>query len=282
MTNKVTIVFITHNSGHLINSMLSDLDGYEVLIYDNASKDETVSLVQQNYDHVRLVASPTNHGYGRAANKAFKQINSPYALLMNPDVVIKRDQIDALMKMTDQLGDNWLFVAPATGSLPVPFDGKDDTPLPRIKLAEGCALLINLRQHWKLDGFDENFFLFYEETDLCQRALKNKVPMYYADSVSLPHASGESVVPDAGLNNLKRWHYQWSFLYYCKKHHFWLSYYSTVLKNLLIYPIKLLYVDGKSEKYRIYRSRRAATLAFLNGKGAFEENGLPYKPDPLV
>ena len=282
MNNEITIVFITHNSGHLVDNMLSRLDGYEVLIYDNASNDDTVTSIRQNYSDVRLIASPTNHGYGRAANKAFRQINSPYALLLNPDVVIKREQIDALIKMTDPLGDNWLFVAPATGSQPVPFDGTDDKPLPRIKFAEGCALLINLRQHWILGGFDENFFLFYEETDLCQRALKNKIHMYYADSVSLPHASGKSVISGPELNAIKRWHYQWSFLYYCKKHHFWWSYYLNVLKNLLIYPIKLLYVNGESEKSRIYRSRRAATLAFLKGKSAFDADGVPYKPEPLI
>jgi GT2 family glycosyltransferase len=262
--------------------MLSGLDGHEILIYDNASKDDTVTSIRKNYSDVRLIASSTNHGYGRAANKAFKLIDSPFALLLNPDVVIQREQVDALIKITDQLGNNWLFVAPATGSSPVLFDDTDDKPLPRIKFAEGCALLINLRQHWILGGFDENFFLFYEETDLCQRAMKNEVDMYFADSVSLPHASGKSVVSDPGLNDIKRWHYQWSFLYYCKKHHFWWPYYSNVLKNLIIYPIKLLYVNDKSKKSRIYRSRRAATLAFLKGKGAFDENGVPFKPAPLL
>lgn len=281
MTQKVTIVFVTHNSGHLLDSMLGDLEGYDILIYDNASMDDTVSSIKRSHAHVMLITSMTNHGYGRAANKAFRRIITPYALLINPDVVINREQIDALVKTAELLGEDWLFVAPDTGSLPVPYDGEKNAPLPRIKFAEGCALLINLQQHWKLGGFDENIFLFYEETDLCQRAIKKDIKMYYAESVYLPHASGQSVTADPGLTALKRWHYQWSFLYYSKKHHFWRPYYSSVFKNLLIYPIKLLFLDGKSEKSRIYRSRRAATIAFINGKGAFDENGSPFMPNYL-
>lgn len=281
MTTPITIVFITHNSGHLLDSMLGGLDGYDVVIFDNASTDGTVSLVQENYPDVRLIDSPINHGYGRAANNAFRQTNTPYALLLNPDVVIKREHVDALVKTTRRLGDDWLFVAPNTGAFTVPYNSGEGSPLPRVSFAEGCALLINLRQHWALGGFDENLFLFYEDTDLCQRAFKNGVKMYYAESVSLPHASGQSVTPDPGLIHLKRWHYQWSFLYYSKKHHFWLTYYLTVLKNILIYPIKLLYLDGQSEKSKIYRCRRAATIAFINGKSAFNEGGVPFAPNPL-
>ena len=109
-----TIVFVTYNSGQLLNAMLQNLQGYPVLVYDNASSDDTVLELQKNYPQVRLHSNSINSGYGRAANNAFKLIDTPYALLINPDVDIQGDQIDALIATANRLDDNWLFVAPDT------------------------------------------------------------------------------------------------------------------------------------------------------------------------
>lgn len=275
---QVTLVFVTHNSSALLEDMFRELDGYTVLVYDNASSDDTVSQLQKNHPQIRLHSSQINSGYGRAANKAFRQIETPYALLINPDVKVRRDQLEALINTITLFADDWLFVAPNTGPAPQAYITEPCDPLPRIRFATGCALLINLANHWSLDGFDENIFLFYEETDLCERAIKQQLKMYYAEAIHFPHASGQSVTPSPQLDTLKRWHYHWSYLYFCKKHGQWLGLISTILKNLFIYPAKLFYVDKHSEKAKIYRTRRMATLAFISGHKAFTDNDSPFIP----
>lgn len=274
----VTLVFVTYNSSEWLDSMLGELDGFKVLVYDNASADDTVSQLQKNYPQVRLHSNAINSGYGRAANAAFRQVDTPYALLINPDVEIRKDAINALIDTVNSFEDDWLFVAPRTGETPTAHVNEPSDPLPRIRFATGCALLFNLRNHWTLNGFDENIFLFFEETDLCERAVNAQLKMYYAESITMPHASGQSVKPSSNLNTLKRWHYHWSYLYFCKKHGQWAKLYGTLLKNLLIYPIKLCYTDNNSDKAHVYRTRRAAALAFIGGKAAFIDNEQPYIP----
>jgi GT2 family glycosyltransferase len=258
--------------------MLRELDGYRVLVYDNASGDDTVSLIKKDYPLVRLHSSEINRGYGRAANSAFRQSDTPYALLLNPDVEINRGQIDALIASIAKLDNDWLFVAPFTGEGPAAYKTDNNDPLPRISFATGCAMLINLQNHGALEGFDENIVLFFEETDLCKRAIDRQFKMYYAETIRFPHASGQSVAPSPQLNLLKRWHYHWSYLYFCKKHHQWARLLGTVLKNMLVYPVKLLYVDKESEKAKIYRARRSATMAFITGGNAFIDDDLPFIP----
>ncbi len=282
--DQVTIVFVTYNSCQLLGNMLRELGAYNVLIYDNASSDDTVSKLEKDYPLVRLHSSEINSGYGRAANNAFRQIDTPYAFLINPDVEVHSEQIDAMIasiQLANSHGDDWLFVAPETGSPPEPYQTNASDPFPQIQFAGGCALLINLTAHWRLDGFDENIFLFYEETDLCKRAVKAKIKMYYADHISFQHAAGQSVKPSPQLNTLKRWHYHWSYLYFCKKHHQWVQLIGTILKNVLIYPIKIMLIDKDSEKSKIYRTRRSATLAFIKGRSAFTADKLPYIPAPV-
>lgn len=280
----VTIVFITYNSSEWLDAMLGELDGFNVLVYDNASGDDTVSQLQKNYPQVRLHSNAINSGYGRASNAAFRMVNTPYALLINPDVEIRKDAIIALIDTINRFEDDWLFVAPQTGEVPTAYEvptahiNEPDDPLPRIRFATGCALLFNLRNHWILNGFDENIFLFFEETDLCERAVKANIKMYYAESIKMPHASGQSVKPSSGLNTLKRWHYHWSYLYFCKKHGHWAKLYGTLLKNLLIYPIKLCFTDKNSDKAHVYKTRRAAALAFIGDEPAFIDNEQPYIP----
>ncbi|MBT8149999.1 MAG: glycosyltransferase family 2 protein, partial [Gammaproteobacteria bacterium] len=171
MEVKNTIVIITHNSGHIIRGALSALKQSQVLVFDNASKDDTRLICKNELSNVQLIESPTNLGYGRAANKAFNKVGSKYALLLNPDVEIDHDALRALVARADKLQSNWLYIAPNTGHTVTEIDVEKQEPgLKRITDATGCALLINLENFRKLGGFDHNIFLYYEEMDLSERA----------------------------------------------------------------------------------------------------------------
>lgn len=269
MPSKTTVVIIAYNSGHLLKNLIDQLDQYPIILIDNNSTDETEE--QQPYsENVTYIRNSKNLGYGRAVNQASSMIDTPFFMLVNPDLNINNEAIKSLENKVADENRSWLFVAPNTGEIPVFIDKKNN----EIGWASGCALLINRKQFEFFGGFDENIFLFFEETDLCLRAKKKNILMLYAEDISTPHAIGQSVKASNDLNLIKTWHYHWSRLYFHKKHRHWFSLFNHIIKGLLVYPIKLwVGRRGGSEKYYVYKTRMSATRYYVRGKGAFE-NGI--------
>jgi len=271
-----TTVYITYNSAHLVDAIFANTRPSDVLIYDNASKDGTAEYIRKRYPNAKLITSDVNKGYGRAANAAFEQVSTPYALLLNPDVNFTANRLTELLKVSATLDSNWLYIAPNTGHIVTEIDQPAPIALKEISHATGCALLVNIENFKKLGGFDANIFLYYEEMDLSVRALNAGYKMYYAEDIHIPHNSKQSSVPSEELDNLRNWHFQWSSLYYKRKHKLHGSYWSSIFKNLISSHIKQLFCSAK--KQRAIRQKRAATIAFLKKKKAFLIDGQPYSP----
>ncbi|NNL56289.1 MAG: hypothetical protein HKO71_00930 [Pseudomonadales bacterium] len=137
--------------------------------------------------------------------------------------------------------------------------------------------MFNLQVFRQLNGFDENIFLYYEEMDLSVRADEHGIKMYYAENIFFPHNSKQSVAESETLDKIRNWHFQWSSLYYKKKHRLWIPLIESILVSLLVSPFKQFAADKYgAEKYRL---KRRATLDFLRGKKAFFRNGEPFIPD---
>jgi GT2 family glycosyltransferase len=273
---NTTIVVVTYNSAHLVGAIFGQLDIAPTLIFDNASVDDTVQIAQKNFPQATIIASPSNIGYGQAANMAFEKLETPYALLLNPDVEISLAQYQRLLAIPEQLDNNWLFIAPDTGNIIDATGEAAPNGLISVTHATGCALLFNLENFHKLGGFDPAIFLYYEEMDLCKRALAAGFKMYVAKNIAVIHNIKQSSAPSQSLDNLRNWHFQWSSLYYKRKHQLHRKYYMSLFKNLIAsFPKQLISKKGKREKIR---QKRAATIAFLCGETAFNENGEPFRP----
>lgn len=274
MAARTTIVMVTYNSKALLANMIKQLGACQLLVVDNASTDGTQALLKQSYPEVTLLENTVNQGYGRAINQALAYIDTPLMMLVNPDLQINNHNIQALEQAALEQAAPWLFIAPNTGEPPLIKDA-NAKPYPHIRWASGCAMLFNVQQLKALNGFDDNIFLFYEETDLCFRAHKRKINMLYASDINTPHAIGESVAMNDYVRQLKEWHYHWSKLYYLKKHGFYVKLLPLLCKALLVYPIKRRLVSPQQAKHKIYTARAMATQAFVAGKGAFNDDNTP-------
>ena len=99
MAKKVIIVVVTYNSSRIIRKCLNLIKGYNVIVVDNCSKDDTVKIVKKY--PVRLIVNSKNLGYGKAANIGIKKSKSKYILLINPDVFINPKEIDKMVKFME-------------------------------------------------------------------------------------------------------------------------------------------------------------------------------------
>ena len=193
---RVTAVMVTYQSGpaaaRALDALRPAFDRGELraVVVDNHSGDGTADLIAAAHPWVELVRSPQNLGYGRGCNLGFERVSTPYALIMNPDVLITPADVARLAELLDGR-PRAAVAAPATrfaereyqhaGGLPTPLSvasGKPPRRRPILPGAEpfltdwvcGAIMMIRSEAFQALRGFDPRFFLYWEEVDLCRRA----------------------------------------------------------------------------------------------------------------
>lgn len=212
---ELSVIIISYHSYDVITQNLSSfIDGsdFHVYIVDNASPDQSAERLLKRFPHIHLIALEENIGYGCAANKALAKVTTPYALLLNPDITF---EISALEKLLQHAKDssNFAIIAPATDS---PSIGSN--PLQYVDWVSGCAMLFHMQKMSPIGFFDENIFLYFEETDLCKRVIQAGEKIILCSDVFFTHHSDQSSTPSKSVDRIKHWHYGWSRCYYFMKH----------------------------------------------------------------
>jgi N-acetylglucosaminyl-diphospho-decaprenol L-rhamnosyltransferase len=202
---SVAIVIVTYNSGELLRRCLAVVGNRyaEVVVVDNASPDRQTARVCAEFGHVRLIERAHNGGFATAANAGVAATEAPWVLLLNPDAWPLGDGVDALLVRAER--DSRVG---ALGPLLVDERGRPSRstirpPLSPAALAlwaavpkrvsraydlwrratrrrtadrlrageflQGAALLLRREAFEGVGGFDESFFMYGEDADLCAR-----------------------------------------------------------------------------------------------------------------
>jgi len=263
---ELSILIVTYNSaklmGHLLDHLAQELQGLaaEVIVLDNASRDNTADFVAQSYPWVKLIASKDNLGFAAGNNLAAKLASGRYLLLLNPDAIPYDGSLKLGLTMLDAAAD----VGLAGGEL-IGVDGSrqpSSRMFPTLRdefftlsgLAARfpkSAFFARLDRRWadpdqdsvvdwipgafvfiradvfkRLNGFDERFFMYYEEVDLCRRMQQAGLKIYYWPKLKAMHIGGESAktVQSARVSKsgaqLESWRIRSGVLYYRKHHGF--------------------------------------------------------------
>jgi GT2 family glycosyltransferase len=232
----------------------------EVVVVDNASADGSAAAAGTAAPHARVIEAGDNLGFARACNLGWRATSAPYVLFLNPDAEVTPgavEALEALLEARPEVG----IVGPATryadGSPQVSF-GPDLTPLgewrqqrrvrgvrardPRVLAALETQISREHEPAWvsascllarrslleTLAGFDERFFLYEEDVDLCLRALRAGARVVFTPSARVVHRLGRSM--DRGSRRA-RIEYDRSHLYFYRKHRGMLA---TVLLRLYL------------------------------------------------
>jgi GT2 family glycosyltransferase len=224
VSTEVLVVIVTYNSAQVVGQLLDSLPAAqgqvtcEVVVVDNGSSDATLEVLD-TYATVRVIEG-TNVGYSAAINRAVRESAPTEAILvLNPDVVLSAGCVSALLDEQRRSGAG--IVAPlvreedgtVSPSLrreptllrnlglgrtrhplfaeyvdnPVEYERAHDTDW-----AVGAALLVSRDCHEQLGGWDESFFLYSEETDLCLRAWDRGLGVRYQPHAECMHIGGAS------------------------------------------------------------------------------------------
>ena len=246
--SRVTAVMVTYRSGPAAVRALDPLrpaherGDLRAVVVDNDSGDDTADRVAAAHPWAELIRGPRNLGYGRGCNLGFERVTTPYALIMNPDVLIRPEDVAKLADFLDARPSAGVVV-PATrfaereyqhaGGLPTPLTVAWGVPPPRRPVMPGdapfrtdwvCGALMMIRAEAfrDLGGFDPRFFLYFEETDLCLRMLEAGWELWATGEAVAEHIGGGSaraVDPSLRQGACLREHFYPSRYYYLRKHY---------------------------------------------------------------
>ena len=186
-------------------------------------------------------------------NIGLKLVKTKYALVLNPDTVLEKDAIENFLHTAKTIDDFWLM-GPANDQAEK-LDFKEKT-LKEVQNLKGFALFFNLKK-FKNNYFDENFFLFFEEIDLCKRVVNNSGKIYLNKKIIIKHEGASSVSKEnlIELEKNRNWHWMWSTFYFQKKYRGYL------IAVFIIFP-KLLSAFFKSLFYLFIFNKKKRDIYF--------------------
>jgi N-acetylglucosaminyl-diphospho-decaprenol L-rhamnosyltransferase len=169
----VSLIVVTYDSAALLPAFFMALATtiyapYEVLVVDNASQDGTPALVAERYPQARLLANSQNLGFGRACNQGARAARGDLLVFLNPDVIVTPGWLTILARRAAEYPDA-AIICPTTlyPGQPPPYAA---TAVEELAAVPGCAMLMPRAAWEELGGFDEQIFLYWEDTELCWRA----------------------------------------------------------------------------------------------------------------
>ena len=266
------ILTVTFKSEHIIESCLSKIDErFKVTIVENSDNLEFKRKMEKR-KNVKCILANKNLGFGSAFNLGAKNINSKYILHINPDVKIDNIVIEKLYKEATNIKD-LAILSPLESEVGKINSLNNTNNIIDAEYVRGFVMLINNENCKASNYFDENFFLYLEEIDLCKRLKEDNKKICLMPSIKVEHYGGKSHNPIYAeeMEIQRNWHYLWSLFYFSKKHYGIFYAYRKTLKKFISALIKLIfYYFFNKKKYLIYKHRFLGLLnSYLGRKSSF-------------
>ncbi|SIT98057.1 Glycosyltransferase, GT2 family [Epilithonimonas bovis DSM 19482] len=229
---KVSVIIVHYQvPGFLKNCIFSIQENflgfdYEIIVVDNHSPDPSWKALMDEFPQVHFVLLDENLGFSKANNLGVKQAKAEYVYILNPDTEIEGDYFKEVLDFADSqdaLGAvglrmhnaKGLFLPESKRSVPalvnsfeklftkLSNDSKtyyrndiDETDIAEVDIMTGANLLMKKTVYEEVGGFDERYFMYGEDIDLCYTILQRGYKNYYYGRYAILHHKGESTIKD--------------------------------------------------------------------------------------
>ena len=279
---NLSVIIVSYKSDYVIENCINSIHSeIEIVVVDNSNNHQLKEKIETKYKNVKYILSKENLGMGAGNNLGIKNVNKDFVLILNPDVTLEKSSIDEMIIASQEI-ENFGIIAPLSDKSEYPnytlkrMNDFDPIKPFKVKSVDGYAMLLNLKKLKKLNGFyffDENFFLYLENEDLCLRLEKNDENIYIVPKSRIHHLGGKAVDPKYKneIEYLRNWHWMWSKFYFNKKHYGYLIALFKVFKNLISAKIKFFYylITFNTFKRKIYQMRLLGLINSMIGKNSY-------------
>ncbi len=270
---NLPIIIISYKSFSNLKKCISNLGNKrQILIIENSDFNEIKKNIENLYQNCNVIVNNDNFGYGKAANIGLQKVNSKYALILEADVKISEIQLNQIENEISKCDKDFALATPIYDDL-IDFNKNNnfDNELSKININEnvqetktkidlikGCSLIVNLDKFKNENVFDENFFFFFEDIDLCKRVKKKNENIFVFNKIKIVHEGAKAVNPKINeeYSNFRHWNYYWSKFYYHKKHYGFLYSLFIHFSKLMRFSISTIFLyffskeKFKKNKYR--------------------------------
>ena len=187
----ITAVITSFKSENKIQNCIKSLGKeIKIIVVENSNDNKLKQKIENENSNLKCILSEKNLGYAKGNNLGLSFVKTQFALIINPDAEIQSDTIKNFL-LTAQVKPNFAIIAPYIqenqNNL---INQKKERSLFEVKSVKGFAMFLNMDQFKDIGFFDENFFIYFEEIDLCKKLIKNEKKIFLDTSIKINHFVG--------------------------------------------------------------------------------------------
>ena len=273
--NNLTFIIVTFKSEHIIYKCIESLPkNSNIIVIENSNNEALKKDLEKKYSKIKVDVQE-NSGMGSANNRGIKLCETDYAFVINPDVKFYKNTLNELINFSSK-NNNYSILAPISDDEKHPnykiknknFNNNDEYL--DVDSVDGYAMLINKKKFKDELYFDENFFLFLENDDLCLRKKKEGNNIFVLKKAKINHLGGKSHsdIHAREIEYSRNWHWMWSKFYFNKKHYGYLKAFSLTFLTLLSSIARIFYyiITFNEYKKKIYTMRFLGLINSMTAK----------------
>ena len=256
----LTIVIVSFKSGDILHRCIKSIDKrYPILVIENSIDNKLKYELEEKYQNVNCILPKGNLGYGGGNNLGLSKVKTNYALILNPDVILKKDTIENFFKSAKKNPEFGIIAPVSLNEKYTNFNHDKDIDVKEVENVKGFAMFFNMKNLEKSDFFDENFFLYLEEMDLCKRVRLMNIKIFIDPFIKVEHFGGTS--HESKINKpmelSRNWHWMWSTFYFEKKHNGYLNALIKIFPKFFSSLFKFIFylIIFNKDKSDIYKHR---------------------------
>ena len=221
---KLTVVIVNYNSGEYLEKCLQSLKNVKgeaemkIFVVDNASSDQSINNSQKKFPEINYILNSENLGFGKANNQVLKKLKTEYVLILNPDCEVNSGVLKRLLEYMEEdpeVGVATAQIKLANGKIdltahrgfPTPWasflyllgdnslyhlSNKSFKQIHEVDSVSGAFFLTGKSILDKVGLFDEDYFMYAEDIDLCYRIKKAGFKIMYFPDIEVLHHKGIS------------------------------------------------------------------------------------------
>ena len=241
---KITVIIVSFRSAHIIEKCIKSINSnIKIIVVENSDNIQIKNYLEDKFSNVEVIIAKENLGYGKANNLGISKVSTQYVFILNPDTTLEENCLKELYKALLILRNDFSIIAPNLLNNHDYFLNQNNDlkkkSILEVDYVKGFAMLINLKKVIFEKIFDENFFLFLEEIDLCKRIKNDGGKIFVVQESKVQHLAKQASGNSLNIELCRNWHWMWSLFYYNRKHFGVLTAYKITFLKFISSVIKL-------------------------------------------